>query len=319
MADKQTLLQDADHVYTELTQAVAGLTDAELSAVWLGTWGVREILMHIAGWNREMTPALQRIGRGELPYPPGTYEDTDGWNARFVEARQGVKPADLLAEVETSHRDFVAAAALSEEPLASGPARDLVEGVVTQHYREHIEQIRAWRRRPMVDALHAAQPDGALAAKLHLYGQFVGSWDLDVELHPPGGSTRRAGGEWHFSWVLGGKAIQDVWIFPARRLREEGRPADWWHMYGSTFRWYDAAIDAWHITWFDPTRPAELRQIGRAVGADIVQVGEDRHGLLRRWRFVEITSQSFRWLGEVSWDKGATWTLDMEMRARRVP
>jgi hypothetical protein len=62
-----------------------------------------------------------------------------------------------------------------------------------------------------------------------------------------------------------------------------------------------------------------MRQIGRAVGADIVQIGEDRNGLLSRWRFVEITDQSFRWLGETSWDKGSTWTLDMEMRARKVP
>lgn len=172
---------------------------------------------------------------------------------------------------------------------------------------------------PMLEALHAEQADKALAAKLALYGQFVGSWHVDVDFQPVNGSTRRAEGEWHFSWVLDGKAVQDVWIFPARRLRGGDRPAtEPWYMYGSTFRWYDPAIDAWHITWFDPTRPVESRQIGRAVGADIVQVGEDRNGLLRRWRFVEITEQSFRWLGETSWDKGAAWRLDMEMRARKV-
>ena len=78
--------------------------------------------------------------------------------------------------------------------------------------------------------------------------------------------------------------------FPARRLRTASNEP--WHMYGTTFRWYDPAIDAWHITWFDPSRPLEMRQIGRAVGADIVQVGEDANGLLSRWRFVEITDQS---------------------------
>ena len=72
---------------------------------------------------------------------------------------------------------------------------------------------------------------------------------------------------------------------------------------------YDPAIDAWRITWFEPRRPVEMHQIGRAVGADIVQMGEDHNGLLNRWRFVEITGQSFTWLGERSWDKGSTWTL----------
>ena len=172
---------------------------------------------------------------------------------------------------------------------------------------------------PMLEALHAEAPNTSLAAKLHLYGQFVGSWRADIDYHAPGGATHSAEGEWHFGWALDGKAIQDVWIFPARRRRTAETAAEPWFGYGTTFRWYDPAIDAWHITWFDPGRALELRQIGRAVGRDIVQIGEDHHGVLRRWRFVDIADASFRWIGDVSWDKGATWTLDMEMRARKVP
>jgi hypothetical protein len=170
----------------------------------------------------------------------------------------------------------------------------------------------------MLAALYAARPNDALAAKLNLYGRFVGSWQLDIDFHPLIGPSRRAEGEWHFAWVLDGKAIQDVWIFPARRLRGNGERGEPWFMYGSTFRWYDPAIDAWHITYFDPGRPSARHQLGRAVGADIVQIGEDHRGLQRRWRFVEITEATFRWIGEASWDKGATWTLEMEMRARRA-
>ena len=82
------------------------------------------------------------------------------------------------------------------------------------------------RHIPMLEALHARQPNEALASKLHLYGQFVGSWHVDIDFHPLNGSTRRAEGEWHFSWVLDGRAIQDVWIFPARRLRGDEKPAE---------------------------------------------------------------------------------------------
>ena len=173
------------------------------------------------------------------------------------------------------------------------------------------------RNLTLEDALHAAAPNTALASKLQLYGQFVGSWRADIEYRALDGSSRRAEGEWHFGWVLDGKAIQDVWIFPARRLRGE-KPAEPWFGYGSTFRWYNPAIDAWHITWFDPGRSLELRQIGRAAGRDIVQIGESHPGVLRRWRFTEVTDVSFRWIGDVSWDRGATWTLEMEMHATRV-
>jgi hypothetical protein len=168
----------------------------------------------------------------------------------------------------------------------------------------------------MARALHNAEPNQPLAHKLDLYGRFIGSWRLDIEHHPPGGAHRRAEGEWHFGWVLDGKAVQDVWIFPARRLR--GKLAEPWYRYGSTFRWYDPAIDAWHITYIEPGFSVELRQIGRAQGADIVQIGEDARGLMRRWRFVEIIDRSFRWIGDISYDKGATWTLEMEMRGERA-
>ena len=147
MADKRKVLKDADEAYTELIEAVAGLSDLELSRVWLGTWGAREILIHIAAWDREMIPALQRVGRGEAPYPPGTYDDADAWNARFVEARLGANASGILAELAANHAAFVAAAAaLPEEHFQSaGGAGDLVSGTTTGHYREHAEQIRGWR------------------------------------------------------------------------------------------------------------------------------------------------------------------------------
>jgi hypothetical protein len=169
---------------------------------------------------------------------------------------------------------------------------------------------------PMLEALHAGQPNEALAPKLRLYGQFVGSWDLDIEWHAPTGAIVRGAGEWHFSWVLEGRAVQDVWIFPSRRARTV--PPQPWAFYGSTFRWYEPVIDAWHIRYFEPTRPFEMRQLGRAVGPDIVQIGEDHNGIRRRWRFVEIAERSFRWLGDASWDRGESWAPELEMRARRA-
>ena len=117
--------------------------------VWLGTWGVREILIHISGWHREMIPALARVARGEPAYPAGTYDDFDAWNARFVDRKTGVKTADVLAELDASHQAFMAAAAaLPDAQLApGGAARDSFEGAGAGHYREHAAQILHWRRK----------------------------------------------------------------------------------------------------------------------------------------------------------------------------
>jgi hypothetical protein len=143
------MLRDADLAFGELRGAIDGLTDEDMRRVWLGTWGVREILAHATGWHREMIPALERIGRGEAPYPDGAYDDFDSWNARFVERRKGHAGADILRELDASHREVVSAASrLPDEHFGEGkPASGLVDGITAGHYREHAEQIRQWRAR----------------------------------------------------------------------------------------------------------------------------------------------------------------------------
>ena len=68
MSDKSTQLREAEQAFAELHQAVDGLGEAPMRQVWLGTWGVREILIHISGWHRAMIPALDHAARGEAPY-----------------------------------------------------------------------------------------------------------------------------------------------------------------------------------------------------------------------------------------------------------
>jgi hypothetical protein len=146
---KQELLQQAEQEYDGLKAAIKGLDEAQMSTVWLGSWGVWEIVAHISGWHREMIPALERLHRGEAPYPDGAYDDFDAWNARFVEARKGQAPAELVRALDASHRDLLSAASrLPDDHFAEGkPASGLVNGVTSGHYREHAEQIRQWRQR----------------------------------------------------------------------------------------------------------------------------------------------------------------------------
>ena len=108
-------------------------------------------------------------------------------------------------------------------------------------------------RRLFASVLIAHRADPVLADRLKLFGQFVGSWDVDIRDHPDDASERRVQGEWHFAWVLEGRAIQDVWIAPKRTLRgcaDDFLPGE----YGTTLRFYDPEIDAWRSTWHAPVR-----------------------------------------------------------------
>ena len=95
-------------------------------------------------------------------------------------------------------------------------------------------------------ALGAGGPARDRADKMALYGQFVGSWDLDVVEYRDDGTTRRRPGEWHFGWALEGRAVQDVWIVPPCGQRDGDTVAQS-NRYGTTLRVYDPGIDAWHV------------------------------------------------------------------------
>jgi uncharacterized protein DUF1706 len=150
MSLKDDLLRQADDELSVLKRTLVGLSDEALRRPWCGVWGVREILAHIAGWQREMIPVLERIARGEKPIAEGvSYEDVEAWNARHVTARRGLTVEGIRAELEASHRDFLAAArAVPESRYAPDKTATRVFDLNgPHHYREHAAEIRAWRRR----------------------------------------------------------------------------------------------------------------------------------------------------------------------------
>jgi len=69
--------------------------------------------------------------------------------------------------------------------------------------------------------LAASGPDVDYAEKLMLFGQFVGDWEVDFTVYGPDGTREIERAEWHFGWVLQGRAIQDVFIIPRRADREK--------------------------------------------------------------------------------------------------
>lgn len=166
--------------------------------------------------------------------------------------------------------------------------------------------------------LGALERSVEIPASSDLYGWLVGSWRLDVR-HYFGVDVSRDGlhGEVHAGWVLEGRAVQDVWIMPERSARNGGRSPDK-NMYGTTLRLWDPTIEAWRISWSNPAEHHYEQQIGRRVGTDIVQLGARPDGTATRWRFTDLTADSFHWLGDALQPDGTTWRLEGEFLARRV-
>ncbi len=169
-----------------------------------------------------------------------------------------------------------------------------------------------------VTRLHASDRSPEIPEQQDVYGWLVGSWEIDVLCYRAADvRSRKMTGEAHFGWVLEGRAMQDVWIMP--RVLDRTADSDRTNnMYGTTLRVWDPEIQAWRIRWMNPVRGHEERQTGRKVGDEIVQVGARVDGTATRWRFTEITRDSFHWIGEVLEADGRTWKVEGEFRARRV-
>ena len=156
----------------------------------------------------------------------------------------------------------------------------------------------------MLELLAADGPHPDHADALMLFGQFSGAWDMEGWQRAPDGTHAPQRGEWRFGWVLGGGAIQDVLVVPGIE-------------HGTTIRFYDPVTDQWEITWITPPGRAVRRLQARPDGDDIVLEGIDPKGHRLRWTFTGIAPERFTWSGYASYDDGATWELEEEMRLTR--
>ena len=178
-----------------------------------------------------------------------------------------------------------------------------------------------WERtgstRAFADVLLSSVPSPELGEASGLYAPLMGSWNVEAIDVETDGSQRRTTGEWHFSWALEGRAVQDVFIVPARNVRGGLEMPSTGNRYGTTIRFHDRTSGQWVITWFNPVTGAVNRLLARREGDAIVQVGTDPDGTMRRWTFRDMSPERFRWVGEESRDGGTTWRTHVEFLARR--
>jgi hypothetical protein len=168
----------------------------------------------------------------------------------------------------------------------------------------------------MIDVLRASGPAEEHADELMLFGRFVGAWNVEAEyFHHDGKKAHDARGEWHFGWILEGRAVQDVLFGPPLEERARtGAPAS---EYGTTIRLYDPTTDTWQLSWYPSVSRNVVHLVARPDGDGILIEGTEADGTLDRWTFTEITRDSFTWSGYESKDGGTTWPMVERMFCRR--
>ena len=162
-------------------------------------------------------------------------------------------------------------------------------------------------------ALLSDGPHPSVPPEQQIFAPFIGSWDLTVSwFDEAGGLSREEQGEWHFAWILEGRAIQDVWIVP-RRSERAGR-SDLYE-YGTSLRFYDEKIGAWQSTWIGPMHRIVRTFIARKIGDQVMLETTGGEAPRMRWSFSDVQKNTFSWSNEL-WT-GTGWHVQQTFAARR--
>ena len=168
----------------------------------------------------------------------------------------------------------------------------------------------------MLAALGARGPHHEIATGAHgLFAPLAGSWDLEVFDLEGDGARRVANGEWHFGWVLEGRAMQDVLMVPSRGERRNGTPVKN-NRCATTLRIFDPPSGLWRVHFFNPVNQTHEAFTAKHEGKDIVQTGDDANGATLREVFSDIAPDFFSWRRELG-DGFGNWKVKSEYIAKR--
>jgi uncharacterized protein len=265
-----------------------------------------------------ITPSTNTLPIRRLAMPVGSRSEIHAARVCFPELDVS-RAAQSYRRV--SERGFI------YESLQSGfkaPITMDKDGLV-QEYGEVWKQVASSVATPepsgFAAALTSDGPSPELADVADAFGWLVGRWSAEVLDFDANGKVRRGTGEWWFSWVLEGRAIQDVWIVPVRSERMEmsetpNRPSGPNKRYGTSIRWFDRSSRQWKIVWINPVS-GTLNQLAGTRNENRIILDGIADGQRVRWSFNEIRPESFVWRGERRDDSGS-WNLEAEFRLRRI-
>jgi hypothetical protein len=146
---------------TELELLISRLSVAQMNQPGaVGSWSVKDVLAHIAFWERYSANMLRAAQRGEMP-ELDVEDTTESRNASVVAQYYLTPLGAVIASWHAAREDLLDQIAdLSEADLIDpqrftwSEGRSLLHRIAInsyEHEQEHIEQIRAWMRSGQIE------------------------------------------------------------------------------------------------------------------------------------------------------------------------
>lgn len=155
-ARRQMIAGQLNDARERLIASYDGLTEEEMAEPGVaGEWSVRDILAHIAAWDREQTTSYRGMLRGERPpFLDLDLEGIEAFNREHQALIKGATVNDVVAEFLAAREEMLALLREIDNAALFAPApgdehADLsiaaCVGVSYNHDEEHAEMIEEWR------------------------------------------------------------------------------------------------------------------------------------------------------------------------------
>lgn len=151
--------------------------------------------------------------------------------------------------------------------------------------------------RNFLKTLASESKNEELPEEYNYFGKLSGSWKID---YIDNRNSHMIKGEWHFSWVLEGMAVQDVIILPGFE-------------YGTTLRVYNPGTHAWDIAYCYTGKIIRLEARKQDDMIVLTDIEDER----RKWVFAEIGDNYFHWQDVTVKDDGE-WHVKYDIYAERM-
>jgi hypothetical protein len=147
--------------------------------------------------------------------------------------------------------------------------------------------------------LALAEDPPAKVPRNALFDQLIGTWDVRYEIFDKDGKVRRDRGRVLYSWILDGKALQEIWSSDSES--KDPQP------FGTTIDFYDLKRRRWTAVWIYPAQGTTTIVTGGEVNGSLVLTGHNESGALERWSTSVAQPDSIAVRADVSHDNGNTW------------
>jgi hypothetical protein len=162
-------------------------------------------------------------------------------------------------------------------------------------------------------SLVSSGPNKAIKPQDNWYSLMTGEWDVAYIINSGTPDETLIAGEWLFTWINNGQAIQDVLSVPYQWQKS---PANFTPLQVTTTRMLNAKRSTWEgfhimnssLVYFGVTKTPQNQ---------IMEHYQTEDGQLIVWLYSDLSSTSFKVTISQSADKGATYTKVGEMWTKR--